>query len=79
MDWNEIVKKAPEQPKLFEFDLSTEELKILQILRDKESESIDLLALKMDISVSRLSGILLNLEFEGLVKSLPGKRYRLSM
>lgn len=79
MDWNEVVKKAPEQPKLFEFDLSTEELKILQILRDKESESIDLLALKMDISVSRLSGILLNLEFEGLVKSLPGKRYRLSM
>lgn len=79
MNWNEVEKKVIKQPKLFEFDLSLEELRILQILKEKESESIDLLALKTEFSVSKLSGLLLNLEFEGLVKSLPGKRYRLSM
>lgn len=79
MNWNEVEKKAVKQTQLFEFDLSVEELSILQMLKDKESESFDLLSLKLDLSVSKLSGMLLNLEFEGLVKSLPGKRYRLTM
>lgn len=78
MNWNEVEKKAVKQTQLFEFDLSVEELSILQMLKDKESESFDLLSLKLDLSVSKLSGMLLNLEFEGLVKSLPGKRYRLT-
>jgi len=55
-----------------------EEKKILSLLQDYMELEIDQLALMTSISISALAMKLLNLEFEGLIKSLPGKKYRLT-
>jgi DNA processing protein len=54
-----------------------EEQAILKILKDKKEVEIDRLALLTDLSLSTLASKLLTLEFEGIIKSLPGKKYRL--
>jgi len=33
------------------------------------------LSIKSQINLNQLAGILLNLEMQGIIKSLPGKRY----
>lgn len=76
MDWEEKPKVVT-QKNLFSEQLSESEKIIVEILQEKEFENIDLIALKAKISVSQISTDLLNLEFAGIVKSLPGKRYKL--
>jgi DNA processing protein len=55
-----------------------EERKMLSLLQDYKELEIDQLALMTGISISALAMKLLNLEFEGFIKSLPGKKYRLT-
>lgn len=57
-------------------NLSGEEQNIINILIQKES-LLDELSWKTNIPVSRLSSLLLHLEFEGIIKTLPGKKYKL--
>ena len=72
---------GPEQKKA-ELDLtlfSEEEKSILQILqKHSDGLAIDELAWRSQVSVNQLASLLLNLEFNGLVKNMPGKRYRLA-
>lgn len=58
--------------------LSQEESNIMSLLRDNGSQHIDDLAWKSQIPMSKLASLLLNLEFQGLIRSLPGKVYGLS-
>lgn len=55
-----------------------DEKKVLTMLYEKKELEIDQLAFLSEISITTLAMILLNLEFEGVIKSLPGKKYRLS-
>jgi DNA processing protein len=55
--------------------LSDSEEQIIAILRSEDQVSMDTLSLKCSIPVSRISGILLNLELAGLIKCLPGDMY----
>ncbi|MCH6198924.1 DNA-processing protein DprA [Aquiflexum sp. LQ15W] len=55
-----------------------EERSILNILMEKKELEIDQIAIFLNVSISSLAYNLLNLEFEGLIKSMPGKRYRLT-
>ncbi len=48
------------------------------LIEKKEGISIDELAWRTQIAINQLAGKLLNLEFSGLVKSLPGKKYKLN-
>jgi DNA processing protein len=57
---------------------ATPETEVLELLKDKESLSFDELACKSRISASNMPMTLLNLELQGLVSPLPGKRYRLT-
>jgi len=59
-------------------ELLTEEKQILSIIKDNKQISIDQILYKSSIKLSNLSSTLLNLEFKGLIKSLPGKNYILS-
>ncbi|MEQ8880690.1 MAG: DNA-processing protein DprA [Cyclobacteriaceae bacterium] len=43
---------------------------------EKDGVAIDMISVKTDISSNQLSAILLNLEFQGFIKSLPGKKYK---
>ena len=78
MDWENVKNPIPVQKNLFLDDLIEEEKEIVTFLKEKEIASIDFLTLKIGVSTGIMSGLLLNLEFLGLVKSLPGKRYKLA-
>jgi DNA processing protein len=75
MGWDDkpVVKKA--QPELF-VSLNEEEKKVLNVLQSKEEMSIDQIILMSGFPSSKVAAILLNLEFENLVQSLPGKLYK---
>jgi len=70
------VKKLKKQLDLF-LELNEEELLIVNILKQDGIVAIDLLALKVNIPVSKVSSLLLKLEFAGVLRSLPGKVYEL--
>lgn len=59
------------------YELSDEEQKIVSILKEQGDTSIDILAIKANMPVSKVSVLLLNLEFNGIVDTLPGKIYTL--
>ena len=75
MGWDNEQKAPPAQPVLFP-ELSPEEENIMRLLREKGETPIDNLCFALQISVSKASTLLLNLEFAGLVHSLPGKVYK---
>ena len=67
-------REAAIQPKLF-LDLTEQEKFVLDLLQKEEEAGIDKLTCELKISNSEMASLLLNLEFNGLVKTLPGKRY----
>ncbi len=73
--------KGREKQQEIRIDLSqfsNEEQALLQILTEfKEGLHLDELSWKTQIAVNTAVSLLLNLEFAGLVKSLPGKKYQL--
>lgn len=77
MGWDNEQAPIAVQKNLFLENLNEDEKEIVMLLKDKETASIDFLSLKTGISMGAMSGNLLNLEFLGVVKSLPGKRYKL--
>ncbi len=76
MQWDKKGETKAVQAQLF-VDLSEEEHKIVDYLKLKENDSIDNISYQTGLQSSQLSALLLNLEFKGCIKSLPGKRYML--
>ncbi len=54
-----------------------EEIRILNLLKEKGESEIDTISYMTEIPLGILSSKLLTLEFEGLIKSIPGKKYKL--
>lgn len=78
MNWKaETGEKKVIQRKLFE-TLTPEEKTVIDKLSLEKEIHVDELTLKTGMQDSALASVLLSLELEGLVRSLPGKRYRLS-
>jgi DNA processing protein len=73
--FTEKNKPEPVQKVLFS-QLNEQEKRILSYLSEEGETALDHLSLSLDIPVAKLSASLLNLEFNGLVKPLPGKYYR---
>jgi len=59
-------------------DLDPKESKILEIIKNKPNISLDVLVYESQVQLSMLSSFLINLEFNGLIKCLPGKKYVIS-
>ncbi|TXB61604.1 DNA-processing protein DprA [Phaeodactylibacter luteus] len=76
MQWEEKKPGHGIQQALFP-DLSPEEDAVVQLLKEKENRSIDELVHQLQRSPQKMAADLLELEFKGLIKSLPGKRYTL--
>jgi len=55
--------------------LSPMESNVLKVLKSEEALKLDKISYETSIKVNQLSGILLDLEFKKLVKSIPGSRY----
>lgn len=76
MRWEELDRSQPKQTQLF-IELTEEEKLIVNLLEEHDGISIDNLAFATQMKGSALAGLLLNLEFKGMIKTLPGKRYTL--
>lgn len=78
LGWEQKKKsKAPQQKKLF-VELNPDEEIVVNVLKEKDSINIDDLCLVCKLPMSKVSSLLLTLEFSGIVRSLPGKMYRLN-
>ncbi len=78
MRWEER-SDTKKQKELF-IELDPIETSIIDHLRSSQEKeiTIDRLHYQLQLPVSQLSGILLGLEFKGMIKSLPGKKYVLT-
>lgn len=78
MGWEtQTEEKKTVQKQLF-IELSAEEKILADILTEKGQLHIDILSVAAKMSMSKLAATLLNLEFSGVVTSLPGKIYKLN-
>ena len=77
MQWNDHGKKPNILQKKMFVDLSEDEQKIMECLKEKENVNIDELNLSCALSVSSIASALLALEMQGVVKILPGRRVQL--
>ncbi|MDR3366063.1 MAG: DNA-processing protein DprA [Prevotellaceae bacterium] len=74
LGWD-ISKKSPVQQSLFLPELSGDEKQLLAFLSATEAQSIDVICRSTGLAMPKVSSSLLNLEFSGLVKALPGKMF----
>jgi DNA processing protein len=76
MNWS-AAKSQPDaiQPCLF-YDFNPDEKLIVELLRKEGETAIDLICIKTTLPMNKVSPTLLNLEFAGIVKGLPGKVYK---
>lgn len=77
MGWEPKRKKAPRQAALF-VDLAPEERTLVDALKETGKLDIDALCHRCHMPQSKAASLLLNLEFNGVVRSLPGKVYALN-
>lgn len=75
-DLEEISKPKSTQIPLF-VELNPEEEKLCELLRAKEKESLDILAIEADMSPQKVASLLLGLELKGVIRSLPGKQFEI--
>lgn len=78
LGWDDQRKTCKEiQTKLF-VELSKDEETIVSTLKSSNKIPIDLICLESSFPMSKVSSLLLKLEFDGIVKSHPGKIYSLN-
>ncbi|MDX2135144.1 MAG: DNA-processing protein DprA [Saprospiraceae bacterium] len=75
MGWEVAGKRKPQQARLF-VELSPEESALMEVLQKRPETGIDELSYDVALAPGRIAALLLELEFKGLVRTLPGKRYR---
>lgn len=76
MGWEEQPNVPGIQQQLFT-ELSPDEKLVVDLLRQNEGASIDKLTYESRMTGSCMAAVLLHLEFKGMIRSLPGKRYML--
>ena len=77
LDWKIEEKKMPVQTQLF-VELNEEEKKVFRLLKEKERELLDIIAIECDFPVFKAATVLMNMELKGVVKPLPGKLFQLA-
>ena len=76
MNWS---IKPQKQQKLSFVDLTEPEQSIINLLKSRDSENIDTISKETGIALPELAAFLLNMEFAGYIKLLPGHSYSLSI
>jgi len=77
MGWDIPPGLQPVQQRKIFIEMTPEEEALVKILTESGKLGVDEICIRAGISMSRVSAALLNLEFEGVVRSLPGKLYEL--
>lgn len=79
MGWEQSeTKKTKSTQLVLPINLSEEEILLINLLKDTSSIHIDEICAKLQLTPGKASGLLLQLEFSNLIKSLPGKLYTLN-
>jgi DNA processing protein len=77
LNWDQsTVMQSSSQRQLF-IQMSNDEEAIVELLRNDGEQTIDILMIKLGLLPSQAATALLRLEFEGIIRCLPGKVYRL--
>lgn len=76
LGWKTSNEQVVAQRSLF-VELNPYEEKVVSALKTKPDLSLDSIGYLCSFTVSEASSLLLNLEFKGLVRSLPGRRFQL--
>ncbi len=76
LNWEKETVIGTTQKQLF-VDLNDNERIILDNMEINKNNAIDTISIESGLSMSKTAAILLSLEFKGLVKTLPGKQYKL--
>lgn len=76
MGWEAKEKKDAVQAALF-VELTKEEEQVVELLGKQSEMFIDQISSELRMPVSKISSLLLNMEFKNLLTALPGKMYRL--
>ncbi len=76
MGWQQKTTKRKPQKELF-VELSEDEKTLVALLQQKEIMHIDEINLQSGMSMSAVAAAMLNMELMGVVRTLPGKMYKL--
>lgn len=77
MGWEIFEKKRATQKQLF-VELEPDEELLISILQENGPKSMDVLSVSCNWPSSKTASVLLNMEFKGLIRSLPGKQFCLT-
>ena len=75
MRWEREKTQEERQTTIFR-EFSPEEQKIMDCFGSQSIVSLDDLIIKTELPTTKLASLLLNLEFDGILMALPGKRYQ---
>lgn len=75
LGWDAVKSKSKVIQKELFVELNPEERRIMEFITEEKSTSIDEIAYAAQLPISQVSTQLLMLEFKGLIKQLPGKKY----
>jgi DNA processing protein len=78
LGWEGLSTIKKEQQLRIVPDLTDEEQQVLNVIKEFGQEVIDVICFKTKMPVAKVSAILLNLEFAGLIKCRPGKVFALT-
>ncbi len=76
MGWNQPSSSVSAQTKLFK-EFTQDEQKIMDVFGQEKECGIDDIMLRSEFPASKLAGLLLTLEFDGILVALPGKKYKI--
>jgi DNA processing protein len=79
MGWKQTKKTSPKKQRELFIELNADEKIVIDILQTQEQVHIDELYFKSKLSSSAVAQALLMLEMQGIVSSLPGKIYKITM
>lgn len=74
LNWDIAKETKAVQKQLF-VTLDNDEQKVYDFLLSSGKELMDIIALKCDFPIYRISGLLLNMELKGVIRPLPGKLF----
>jgi DNA processing protein len=77
LGWDKSDNRRDSQQRTLFYELSSEESVLIKAFGEDEKLAIDILSVRSNFPVSKVSAILLNLEFNGIVKVLPGNYYKI--
>ncbi|MBS1646257.1 MAG: DNA-protecting protein DprA [Bacteroidetes bacterium] len=79
MNWEQKEQKKKTTTQIpLAINLSEEEMSIVNVLKEIPAIHVDDICSRLNLSPGKASGLLLQLEFSNIIKSLPGKRYTLN-